>query len=187
MIVKLKPAISLESMKRTLAAFNSLHGADIRKLFAFDGKIIWSEHAQEPSKEDQREILPSIDLKLQNASSKNYRELVHMLLSFAQNSTVERVFNFGMAEVTVEWNKLKRKRSHPVTVTFPTVETARAFHYQFKDYEWESDDCSQTIIVELQHDMFDKELRNPHVRNAVTAANVITPEHVKSIVGGISA
>ena len=45
-ILKLKPKVSTERLKRVLSAFNSVHGAVIRRLFAFDGKVIWAEHAE---------------------------------------------------------------------------------------------------------------------------------------------
>ena len=81
---------------------------------------------------------------------------------------------------------MKRKKAAPVTLHFPNADIARAFSYQFKDYELESNDCSQTVIIELQNVTFDHEIRDPRIRLAVGAANTTTPEFVRSIVGGIS-
>ncbi len=81
---------------------------------------------------------------------------------------------------------MKRARSALVNIKFPSVAHARAFHYQFKEYEWESDDGSQTLIVQLQHELFDKEMLNTRIRNIVKTTNAITPAVVDSIMGGIS-
>ena len=99
---------------------------------------------------------------------------------------VKNGFDFGSSGIIVEWVAMKRNRAGPVTIRFPTLELARAFHYQYKDFEWDSDAGSQTVVIELQHDAFDMEMRDPKIRLAVSSTKDLTPEMVKSIVGGIS-
>ena len=185
-IVKLKPLVSIERIKQTFVAYNSVHTAVIRKLLAYDGKVIWSEHVQPPTQGGTRHISKSIEVNLRNASAKAYKELISVLLSSAQDNMTKNGFNFDTSGIVADWTKMKRKRSGPVTVTFPTVPLARAFFYSYQDFEWESDDCTQTIIIQLTHEIFDAELQKPEVRIAIGSCKVITPEVVSSTVAGIS-
>ena len=70
MIVKLKPSVSIERIKQVFGAYNSVHAAIIRRLLAYDGKIIWSEYAQQPSKGVGNQISKSIEVNFMNASAK---------------------------------------------------------------------------------------------------------------------
>ena len=97
-----------------------------------------------------------------------------------------RGFDFGQSGIVAEWAKMKRKRSGPVALTFLNVLTARAFHFQFKNHEWESNDCTQVIMVQLHHDAFDSEMQSPHVRTMVETCTSITPEMIRSITGSIT-
>ena len=103
-ITKFKPSISLEKVKGLFAAYNRSHGACIRKLQAFDGKIIWSEHAHAPSTHTITETSLSIDLSLKNASSKQHKELVSVFLSSAQHAMTCDGFSFGTSGIIVEAN-----------------------------------------------------------------------------------
>lgn len=81
---------------------------------------------------------------------------------------------------------MKKRRTGPVTIKFPNILLARAFHYQFKDFEWESDNSTQTIITRLQNEAFDAELVHPHVRLLVSESAQIIPEIVKSLTQSIA-
>ena len=142
---------------------------------------------QQPPQFDRNIVSKSIEIGLMNASAKSYKELMAVLLSSAQNTMTQNGFDFGTSGIVAEWTKMKRKRSGPVTVTFPSVAIARAFHYSYQDYEWESHDCTQTVIVQLKHETFEAEMQNPRVRLAIGTNKKLTPDMVRSIVGGISA
>ena len=148
--------------------------------------ILWNDHANGPVVQSSRQTPTSIDLKLRNASAKNYSQLVKSLLRYVQNAVVHEGFDFGSSGIILDWSVIKRKRAGPVASAFPSVELVRSFHYQYKDFEWDSEDGSQTIIIELQHVVFDKEMCDPRVRLAVSSVKALTPSMVKSIAGGIS-
>ena len=185
-IIKIRPDVTLERIKLLFSAYNQSHEACIRKLQAFDGRAIWTEQARAPPSRAHAQPSASIELCLKNASSKNDRELVAVVLSSAQNSMTQEGFDFATSGITADWAAMKRKRAGPIQVTFPNLTVARAFHNKFKDDEWESDDGTQTIIVHLKHEVFDQELCKPHVRRAISNVSAITPALIKSIGSGIS-
>ena len=88
--------------------------------------------------------------------------------------------------IICDWATLRQKEAKCVKITFPSMVTARAFHYQFKDMEWESDNGTQTILIRLHHVKFDTELFDPQVRLAVNTCGQVTPHLINSIVGRIA-
>ena len=101
-------------------------------------------------------------MSLQNAPAKAYKQLVSTLLSTAQSNMADKGFEFGSSGIVADWTTMRKRRTGPVTIKFPNILLARAFHYQFKDYEWESDNDTQTIIIRLQNELFDAEMVDPH-------------------------
>ena len=185
-IIKFEPSLAIERMKHLFKAYNALHGVNVHKMFGYDGKLLWSEHMQPPSDKLSSHASTSVEIRLVNATAKHYRALIASLVSSVQNSMVKQVFDFGTSGIVVDWASVKRKRSNPITLKFPSVITARAFHYQYKDFEWESEEGTQTIILDLRHEAFDIEMRDSRVRLAVSSFKEITPDAMKSITGAIS-
>ena len=97
----------------------------------------------------------------------------------------ERGFDFCGSGIQADWNNMNKKKSSPVTIRLPSVLVARAFHYQYKDFEWQGDNGTQTIIIRLKHDLFDRELLTPQIRLIVNTTSNITPELVNSVMAGI--
>ena len=98
----------------------------------------------------------------------------------------ERGFDFGVDGVQVEWIRMARRRTSPARLHFPSIATARGFFYQYKDFEWENEDATQTIIVRLQNILFDAELLNPSTRAQATQASNITASMLASVTLGLS-
>ena len=139
-----------------------------------------------PQAKGPPQIPLAIEIRLRNAPTKTYQQVLMTLLGAAQNEMIRHGFDFGTSGIVADWAPARRKRTGLVAIKFPSVETARAFHYKYKDFEWESEGGTQTIIIELQHVVFDVEMQNPRVRLAVSSVQSLTPDMVKSIVGGIS-
>ena len=74
---------------------------------------------------DSKSISKAIEMMLQNAAAKSYKELSSVLMSATQNSMTTRGFDFAQAGIVVEWPKMTRKRSEPVALTFLSVLTGR--------------------------------------------------------------
>ena len=185
-IVKLKPDKAIAKVKNLFDAYNQSHGASIRRLRAFDGKLLWSEHAHAPPNHTSKDISRSIELSLQNASSKMYKELITTLLSSAQHAMTQDGFAVGTLGIIAEWSSMRRRRAGLVKVTFPSATGARAFHYKHKDYEWASDDGTQTMIVHLKHDIIDQELCSVSIRRALGSMSKVTLTSIESITTGLA-
>ena len=185
-IIKTDPGLSIEQLKHVLSGFNRVQGAVLRKLQGYDGHMIWQEYAQFIPDLSSVVVSTSVEICLDNAPAKEYKNLVTQFLSMAQNSMVECGFDFGTSGIIAEWSKMRRKRVGPVPVVFPSIVTARGFHFQFKDMEWESDNGTQTIIVRLQHLMFDNELLDPQVRLVVNTVPKVTPQTLNNITNRIT-
>ena len=95
-------------------------------------------------------------------------------------------FDFGTSSILAQWNTMKKKRSGPATLTFPCVATARGFFYQYKDYEWEGDNGTQTLIIRLHHATFDAELLQPDVRLLLSKSFHVTATMVNSVASSLS-
>lgn len=83
-IVKTKPEISTENLKQVMVSVNRTHGASIRKLLGYDGRQIWQENAQYMQKAVSKDTSTSMEMNLQNAPAKAYKQPVTTLLSTAQ-------------------------------------------------------------------------------------------------------
>ena len=79
-IIKTNPSVSIEQLRRCFVAHNVTHGTVVYKLWGFDGKFIWQEHVQRTSDVCMSHVPLSIELSLQNASTKEYQRLVTALL-----------------------------------------------------------------------------------------------------------
>ena len=181
-IIKTNPATSFEQLKKCFITHNASHKSRVHKLFGFDGKFIWHEHVQRATDVDSLNVPLSIDISLQNASSKECQRLIPALLSAAQTKMSEAGFDFGNTGIIPEWASMNRRRATRVCAVFPNVLVARAFHYQYKDMEWESASGTQTMIIRLKHDIFDNELLDPRIRVAVSTST-ITPAMISAIRG----
>ena len=180
-IIKTDPRMSTQDLKHILAGVNSTCVSKVRKLLGFDGRFLWQDHSEQvPNKSAQAPVTTKIELTLQGAPHKRYKEFIHDLLSSAQSHLQSNGFTFSVG-IVADWNSMKKKRNGPVTVQFPDLLTARGFHYQYKDYEWESSDGAQTMIIRLGNEMFDEESARPHVRTAVASAPHVTPAMVTSL------
>ena len=163
-----------------------LHEASVRKLLGYDGRTIWHEQVQLPPKTQSLHISSCIDIQMRNVPAKSYKHHVTVLLGSAKDCMTKNGFDVGTSGIIANWTAPRRKRTGPVTVSFPSVPLARAFHYQYKGFEWESEEGTQTVIIELQHATFDAEMCDPRVRLAVATAKDISPDMLRSIVAGIS-
>lgn len=119
---------------------------------------------------------------MESAPRKEYEQLVTNLLSTAQHNMTQSGFDFGTGRIVAQWPAVKRKKVGPVKLNFPSVTLARAFHYQYKDGEWDSDTGAHTILIRLKHDQFDREMLDPATRVAVGSVPAITPLLVRQIV-----
>ena len=108
MIGKRKPTVTMERNKKTFRAHDLVHGPIMNKIFAFDGKTVWTEHVQMRKHDDSKPIYEAIGLTLQNAAAKSYEEFVSVLIHSEQDSTITRCFDFVQSGISVEWSKMRR-------------------------------------------------------------------------------
>ena len=109
-----------------------------------------------------------------------------MMLSSAKTNMIANGFKFKDGDIQADWNIMKNRRNGPVAVKFADLDTAQGFYFQYKDYEWQSDNGCQTIIVRLSNANFDADYLLPGVRNTISKAAHMTPQTLAAIYRSIA-
>ena len=170
-IIKPEARINFSKIKQAIATHNLAHGATIRKICGFDGKFLWQEEVPFASTIPE-DISKTIEVCLQHASGKRFKNLVNTFVHYSQNEMTTKGYNLGGVGIEVDWANAGRLKSGSIKFTFPTVDLARTFHHLFQDMEWPSDNGTQTIIVRLRHNVFDIEMLFPETRLARCSPNM---------------
>ena len=126
-IVKTRPDISTDDLKQALAGFNQASCSKILKLIRFDGRFLWQELSQRRGQNTDGAISTCIEMSLQGASKKQYKDLLSMLLRSVQDDMRNHGFDFAPSSIIEQWTSMKKRCAGPVTLTFPCVATARGF------------------------------------------------------------
>ena len=122
-----------------------------------------------------------IEMSLEGAPAKRYKELVYMMLNSAKANMIANGFSLAEGDIQADWNIMKKRRNGPVAIKFADLLTAKGFYFQYKDYEWQSDNGCQTMIIRLSHETFDADYLLPGIRSIISEADNMTPQTLAAI------
>ena len=128
------------------------------------------------------ELLRTVGIRLSCSSMGNQQQMrtIQQFVAGATQALVARGFSSASRGINIEMPASGGQRS-PMHLVFPCAMTARAAYLLFKEYQWESDNECQCVVVELQNKVFQKELSalDPNDRNRFFNPSGVTPANLQ--------
>ena len=128
------------------------------------------------------EVSRTVGIRLGCSTMGNQQQLktIQQFVAGATQALVARGFSFASPGINIEMQASGGQRSY-MNLVFPCAMSARAAYLLFNEYHGKSGDGCQCVVVELQNEVFQKELSalDPNVRNRFFNPSEVTPTNVQ--------